>query len=253
METVKRLVVFDLDGTLAASKQAIDDEMGRLLVELLVVRKIAVISGGDWPQFERQLLGHLPISRRLGDLLLMPTSGTKFYRFDGSWAQVYAENFSADERARIMAALKSAIAEAGLADETVWGEPIEDRGSQITYSALGQRAPLEAKAKWDADVAKRTRLKAILERRLPDVAVRIGGSTSIDITRPGIDKAYGIRKLAEATGLGFDEMLFIGDALYPGGNDAPVRDFGVATIAVRDIGETKLVIETLLRVFGQPN
>ena len=250
METVKRLVVFDLDGTLAASKQAIDDEMGRLLVELLAIRQVAVISGGDWPQFERQLLGHLPISSRLGDLLLMPTSGTKFYRFDGSWTQVYAEIFSAEERARILAALKAAVAEAGLADETVWGEPIEDRGSQLTYSGLGQQAPLEAKTRWDADVGKRTRLKAILERRLPDVAVRIGGSTSIDITRPGIDKAYGIRKLAEATGLGFDEMLFIGDALYPGGNDAPVRDFGVATIAVRNIGETKLVIETLLRVFG---
>ena len=253
METVKRLVVFDLDGTLAASKQAIDDEMGRLLVELLAIRQVAVISGGDWPQFERQLLGHLPISSRLGDLLLMPTSGTKFYRFDGSWTQVYAEIFSAEERARILAALKAAVAEAGLADETVWGEPIEDRGSQLTYSGLGQQAPLEAKTRWDADVGKRTRLKAILERRLPDVAVRIGGSTSIDITRPAIDKAYGIRKLAEATGFGIDEMLFIGDALYPGGNDAPVRDFGVATIAVRDIGETKLVIETLLRVFGQPH
>ena len=248
METVKRLVVFDLDGTLAASKQAIDDEMGRLLVELLVIRQIAVISGGDWPQFEGQLLGHLAISSRLGNLLLMPTSGTKFYRFDGSWTQVYAEIFSVDERARIMAALKAAVAEAGLADETVWGELIEDRGSQITYSGLGQQAPLEAKTMWDADVGKRTRLKAILERRLPDVAVRIGGSTSIDITRPGIDKAYGIRKLAEATGFGIDEMLFIGDALYPGGNDAPVRDFGVATIAVRDTGETKLVIETIIKL-----
>ena len=92
----------------------------------------------------------------------------------------------------------------------------------------------------------------MLERRLPDVAVRVGGSTSIDITRPGIDKAYGIRKLVESTGFAIDEMLFIGDALYPGGNDAPVRDSGVATIAVGDIGDTKLVIQTLLSAFGRP-
>ena len=82
------------------------------------------------------------------------------------------------------------------------------------------------------------------------MAVRIGGSTSIDITKPGIDKSFGMRKLVDFTGFKIEEMLFIGDALYPGGNDAPVRDAGVATIAVRDIGETRLVIETLLRVFG---
>lgn len=175
-----------------------------LLAELLEVRLVAVISGGDWPQFERQLLGHLPASTRLDNLLLMPTSGTKFYRFDGSWKQAYAELFGAGERRRIFSALEEAVAEAGLADDRSWGERIEDRGSQITYSGLGQQAPLEEKAKWDPDLQKRTRLKAMLERRLPDVAVCIGGSTSIDITRPGIDKAYGIRKLAEAPGFAID-------------------------------------------------
>ena len=250
METVKRLVVFDLDGTLAESKQAIDDEMARLLAQLLEVRPVAVISGGDWSQFERQLLGHLPVPARLENLLLMPTSGTKFYRFDGGWKQIYVELFAPSERQRIFSAFDQAIVEAGLADEPSWGDRIEDRGSQITYSGLGQHAPLVEKLRWDSDLRKRTRLKSILELLLPGVAVRIGGSTSIDITRLGIDKAYGIRKLVEETGFGIDEMLFIGDALYPGGNDAPVRDFGVATIAVLNTGETKLVIVTVLSMFG---
>ena len=250
MVIAKRLVIFDLDGTLASSKQAIDDEMALLLFELLTIRKVAVISGGDWPQFEHQLLGRLPASSQLDSLLLMPTSGTKFYRFDSVWKLVYADIFTLDERKEIVAALETVVAEAGLADEIIWGERIEDRGSQITYSGLGQQAPLEEKAKWDPDVQKRTKLKAMLERRLPDFAVRLGGSTSIDVTRRGIDKAYGIRKLVQSTGFDIDEMLFVGDALYPGGNDAPVRDFGVATIAVRDIGETKLVIQTILRLLG---
>lgn len=226
--------------------------MSALLAELLDVRLVAVISGGDWPQFERQLLAPLSATARLDNLLLMPTSGTKFYRFQDSWTQVYADLFSADERQTILDAMKEAIAEAGLADDRLWGDRIEDRGSQITFSGLGQQAPVAEKANWDPDRHKRTRLKAILERRLADVAVRIGGSTSIDITRPGIDKSFGVRKLIELTGLNIEDMLFVGDALYPGGNDAPVRDAGVATIAVRDIGETKLVIETLLRVFGVP-
>ena len=245
---MKKLIVFDLDGTLATSKQAIDDDMRRLFVELLDIRSVAVISGGDWPQFERQLLGQLPPSDIFTKLFLLPTSGTKFYRFDRGWTQIYADTFTADERRRVEDALARAASDSGLADDGVWGDQIEDRGSQITFSGLGQQAPPDAKTAWDPDIQKRNRLKALLDRALPDFAVRIGGSTSIDVTRPGIDKAYGIRKLAKLSGFGMPEMLFVGDALYPGGNDAPVRDAGVATIAVNDISETKLVIETIIKL-----
>jgi phosphomannomutase len=248
---MKKLIIFDLDGTLATSKQSVDTDMANLFVALLELRSVAVISGGDWPQFERQLLDQLPARGNYHKLFLLPTSGTKFYRFDGVWSQIYADNFSCNERERVMDALTSAAAEAGFADETIWGEQIEDRGSQVTFSGLGQEAGPDVKASWDPDVQKRNRLKALLDVRLPDFAIRIGGSTSVDITKPGIDKAYGIQKLKKISGFGLPEMLFIGDALYPGGNDAPVRDAGVTTIAVRDIADTKLVIETIIKFAGQ--
>jgi phosphomannomutase len=246
---VKKIIAFDLDGTLAQSKQAIDNDMAKLLRELLELFPVCVISGGDWPQFERQLLGQLPDEARLADLYLMPTSGTKFYRFtDRAWREVYADTFNAHERKRILTALNEAIAEAGFAEDRVWGDRIEDRGTQITFSGLGQKAPPDAKAKWDPDLAKRSRLKGLLDKTLTDVSIRIGGSTSVDITRPGIDKAYGMRKLAELSGFTLQEMLYMGDAMYAGGNDAPVRDAGVASLAVRDIADTKLAIETILKV-----
>lgn len=245
---MNKLIVFDLDGTLAESKQAIDQEIGRLFVELLNNHSVAVISGGDWPQFERQLLGALPPCNRYANLFLLPTSGTKFYRFDRGWSQLYADVFSPEERQTIIAALVRAEREAALSEETSWGEQIEDRGSQITFSGLGQDAAPEVKAGWDPDVQKRRRLKALLDQSLPGFAVRIGGSTSIDITKPGIDKAYGINKLSAISGFALSDMLFVGDALYPGGNDVPVRDAGVATIAIRHVGETKLVIETIIKL-----
>ena len=245
---MKRLFVFDLDGTLATSRQAIDDDMGRLFVELLGIRSVAVISGGDWPQFERQLLGRLPSNIIFTKLFLLPTSGTKFYRFNRVWTPIYADIFTDVERQRVKDALGRAASHSGLADDGVWGDQIEDRGSQITFSGLGQQAPPDAKAAWDPDIQKRNRLKGLLDRSLPDFEVRIGGLTSIDITRPGIDKAYGIRKLATVSGFGLPEMLFVGDALYPGGNDAPVRDAGVETIAVNNVSETKLVIETIIKL-----
>jgi HAD superfamily hydrolase (TIGR01484 family) len=251
---VKKLVVFDLDGTLAESKSSLDAEMSGLLHDLLTVVKVAVISGGDWPQFEKQLLSNLPHDERLANLSLLPTCGTKFYRYDSAdWKKVYSEDFTADQREKILSSLKKAIGVAGFKIEKLWGEQIEDRGSQITFSALGQQAPLEEKEKWDSDFAKRKKIQAILDTLIPEFSVRIGGSTSVDITKPGIDKAYGIRKLRDLLGISLEEMIFVGDALYVGGNDYPAEQAGVVSIPVRDPNETKRVTQAIIACLADRN
>ena len=78
----------------------------------------------------------------------------------------------------------------------------------------------------------------------------MGGATSIDVTKHGIDKAYGIRKLRDVLDIAIEEMIFIGDALFPGGNDYPAKEAGVVSIRVRDPNETKLVIETIIACLG---
>jgi len=243
---MKKLIVFDLDGTLAESKSSLDAEMSRLLDDLLGILKVAIISGGDWPQFEKQVLSHLHQEGCLANLSILPTCGTKFYQYKGSWKKLYSEDFSPDEKAKIIGSLKKAAAEAGFKVETIWGEVIEDRGSQITFSALGQEAPLEEKKKWDADFTKRKKIKAILDPLIPGFSVRLGGATSIDVTKPGIDKAYGIGKLTDVLGISLKEMIFIGDALFAGGNDYPAEQDGVISIPVREPHETKRVIETII-------
>jgi phosphomannomutase len=243
---MKRLVAYDLDGTLAESKLPIDPETAALLARLTKVAVVAVISGGDWPQFMRQLVCNLPDDTNLDRLFLLPASGTKLYRYQGSWEQVYSELFTNDERARILGALESTVSKQGLSASRSWGEKIEDRGSQITFSGLGQQAPLDAKKAWDTDFAKRKKLQAALIPLLPDFAVRVGGSTSVDITRKGIDKAYGMAKLATVSNIPAAEMIFIGDALYPGGNDYSVHEAGIDTVGVRDVVETRRVSEAIV-------
>jgi phosphomannomutase len=243
---MKELIVFDLDGTLAESKSSIDAEMSRLLHDLLGIVKIAIISGGDWPQFEKQVLSHLPHDNGLVNLSILPTCGTKLYQYKVDWKKLYSEDFSADEKAKIISSLKKAVAQAGFKVETVWGEVIEDRGSQITFSALGQQAPLDEKKKWDPDFSKRKKIKAILDPLIPGFSVRMGGATSIDVTKPGIDKAYGIGKLRDVLGISLKEMIFVGDALFPGGNDYPAEQAGVVSIPVHGPHETKRVIETII-------
>lgn len=243
---MKQLIVFDLDGTLAESKSSVDPEMVTILNSLLRVAKVAIISGGDWPQFEKQILSKEFAPEGLGNLSLLPTCGTKFYAFKSEWLPIYSEDLSATEKKNIISSLRIASELLGLVPAKTWGEIIEDRGSQITYSALGQDAPLEQKKAWDPDFSKRKKMQAILSKSLPDFSVRLGGTTSIDVTRIGIDKAYGVAKLTEILGIGKDEMIFIGDAIFPGGNDYPVKEAGVDSIEVRDSTESKRVIEAII-------
>jgi len=243
---VKKLIVFDLDGTLAVSKSSLDVEMSTLLSALLGLAQVAVISGGDWPQFVKQVLSMLSDDERLNNLSLLPASGTKFYSYSSGWKKLYSEDYSAEQKEKIVSSLKNAIAESDLKVGQVWGEQVEDRGSQITFSALGQQAPIDEKQAWDPDFVKRKKIKAILDPMIPEFSVRMGGTTSIDITKSGVDKAYGIKKLQDILDISIKEMVFIGDALFPGGNDYAAKETGVVTIKVRDFNETKRVIEAIV-------
>lgn len=237
--TPYRLIAFDLDDTLAPSKTALDPSMAQLLVDLLAVGQVCVISGGQVGQFQQQLIERLPIADdRLAGLHLMPTCGTQYYRYDGEWQQVYAEVLTEQQKAEAIAALQSEAQRLGLWESQTWGPIVEDRGSQITFSALGQAAPVDAKKAWDPTGEKKNALSAAVQQHLPELEVRSGGSTSVDITRRGIDKAYGMRKLAELTGIGLDDMLFVGDRLDPAGNDYPVKALGVDCRAVEGWQDT---------------
>jgi phosphomannomutase len=243
---MKSLVVFDLDGTLADSKSALDDEMAKLLGGLLGVVKVAIISGGAWPQFEKQVLPKLANDDLLTKLSLLPTCGTKFYQYNGGWNLLYSEDFTPEQSKKIIDSLGKALDSSGFRPAKHWGDIIEDRGGQITMSALGQDAPLSEKKTWDPDFAKRKKIKSILDPLLPDFSVQLGGTTSIDVTRPGIDKAYGISKLRETLGIPVRDMIFVGDAIFPGGNDYPAKQAGAESVQVRDPHETKRVIESIV-------
>lgn len=245
----KELIIFDLDGTLALSKHPIDQEMSILLNKLLNHYKVAVISGGAFPQFKKQLINMLPEDTIFENLFVLPTSGTSFYVFEGEWKIKYEEKLSPEDKLKITRALNQAEEEIGF-DEHSDGEKIEDRGTQITYSALGQKATLNRKIVWDPDQQKRKNMVSIMEKIIPDFSIRIGGATSIDITKEGIDKSFGIQKIIDYTNTKKEEVLFVGDALFPGGNDYPAFEMGLDCRAVKNVSDSKIIILELLREKG---
>ncbi len=255
----RKVIAFDLDGTLAPSKSPLPDRMGELIEQLLEKYHVCVISGGKFEQFNKQLLNNLKAgSESLERLHLMPTCGTRYLRFDAAkkeWETVYAEDFTQAEKDKIFKALDEVTKELGYAEKKVYGEIIEDRGSQVTWSALGQdivdhlgAEGVKMKEEWDADNAKKNEIRDAASRLLPEFEVRVGGVTSIDVTKPGIDKAYGMKKIMEMLEIGKEEIFFIGDRVMEGGNDYPVKIMGIDTLQISDWKETALAVESIIQV-----
>ncbi len=249
---IKKLIAFDLDDTLAITKSPISDRMGEILVKLLKKYDVCVISGGAFEQFKIQVVDRLEAtSRELTRLHLMPTCGTKYYRYDElseNWEKQYENSLTDDQKQRTVRALEEGAKELGLWEANPYGDIIEDRGSQVTYSALGQKAPAELKYKWDPTGEKKLKIRDHIAPQLMDLEVRAGGTTSIDVTMIGVDKAYGMQKLIEELDISKDDILFIGDKLMEGGNDYPVKAMGIDTIAVERWEDTALVLEVILAV-----
>lgn len=253
----KKLIAFDLDGTLAPSKSHFDSRMVALFDRLLAKYEVCVISGAKIELFHQQFLSQITTEpASLARLHLMPTSGTRYYRFKkGEWKMEYAEDFTDKQKRQIIKALQEGLDESGYAVDKTYGETIEDRDSQITLSILGQdivaelgAEGVEIKEAWDPDGTKKMEIRDIVAAKIPEFSVRAAGATSIDITRPGVDKAYGMEKLMQATGFSKDDILFMGDKILPGGNDYPVEQMGIDCISVRSWEDTAYAIEGILSV-----
>lgn len=254
---MKKLIAFDLDGTLAPSKSHFDDRMVELFNRLLENYHVCVISGAKYDLFQRQFLTQITTNPELlNKLHLLPTTGTRYYRYvDGEWQLQYAEDFTPADKKRIIDALKSGWEEAGEKIEKTYGPTIEDRDSQITLSPLGQEVVamlgdegLKIKEKWDPDMKKRMKVAKVVHDKLSDFSVKVAGLTSIDVTIPGVDKAYGMNKLIDATGFSKEEILFMGDKIVPGGNDYAVQQMGIDCISVEKWQDTAFAIEGIVRV-----
>src|SRR3989339_2114798 len=226
----KQLFVFDLDGTLAESKTPMDTEMAELLVELLKKRRIAVIGGGKVELFETQLLANFENAKSyFGNLFLFPTTGTRFLRYEDGWKTIYAHELSEQERKEIKEAFEKAFKYIGYKHpEKLFGEVIEDRGTQVTFSALGQQASLELKTAYKGSSQdRRQEIVDVLVKYIPQYEIRIPGKSSIDVTMKGIDKGYGVEQMEKYLNVPVEKMVFVGDALYEGGNDEPVKRTGI--------------------------
>jgi HAD superfamily hydrolase (TIGR01484 family) len=242
----KQVIIFSLNGTLTNNGQSIDSETSRLLTELLASKKVAITSGCGIARFEVQLLKGFGVNPdRFSNLFLLPVSGTKLLTWKGVWTETYSEHLSPQQKEEVMTALNLVLRKIGWTQPAIsYGSIVQDRGSQITFSGLGENAPTELKVNWDPIRELRGRIVTELQMKIPNYDIRIGGLTSIDITKRGVNKGYGIRKLEELLKLQAEAMIFVGDAIFSGGNDFPIKATGIDCIPVKSATETKELLKS---------
>lgn len=250
---MKKILAFDSDDTIVVSKMPATERMASLLAAAMQQYDVCIISGTGfestiYPNTVKKIeqIPGVDLTR----LHIMPTCGTRYYRYEADrWTLQYQEDLTDEQKSRIFAAIEVSAKELGMWVDNPAGEIIEDRLSQITYSALGQQATPEDKYAWaEANKDKRKLLNDAVKALIPEFEIRTAGTTSLDVTKPGVDKAYGMRKLLEATGATKEDVLFFGDKLEEGGNDFPVKDMGIDCIAVERWEDTAYALEGIIAV-----
>lgn len=242
------LIAFDVDGTLTKSKVAMDKEMSELLCRLLGQKKVIIASGSSFEQFKKQFINNLSCDQgRLQNLYLMPTDGASIYEYKEGWQPLYRNDLTPSEKKKVFDAFEKALKEVGFErPEKVYGVLIEDRGSEVAFSALGSEAPLSLKEVWDKDHSKRERIVKALKPEIPDFFIQIGGTTTIEVTKKGIDKAYGLQRIMDYLKISPQYTAYVGDALFPGGNDESVLRLDIKHIPVKGPEETAELIKSWL-------
>ncbi len=252
----KKLIVFDLDGTLAKSKSTMDKEMVGLFTELLQAKKVAVIGGGKRALFQHQMLSQLKIKKELLEkLFLFPTTATAFYRYNKGWKNVYLHQLTKEERTLIKKTFDRVFKEIGYKHpKKTYGKLVEDRGTQVTFSVFGQdvvkalgKKGIAMKDKWrDENQATKLQIAKLMQKYLPKLEVRAAGHTSVDVTKKGIDKAYGLHQIEKYLKVKIKDMFFVGDAIFPGGNDYAITKTAIDYYPVDGPEQTKEAIRAVL-------
>lgn len=253
-EVSKVLLAFDIDHTLSDSKQPITKEMGELLARTLEKFQVCIMSGRSYEQFLTQVISNLPNPsvEQLQRLHLFPAQSTQYYCFTDRWEPVYSHGLSSEQISRIFDVVEAAARELGLwreEDRETSDKVLENRVSQVTFAGVDTEAPIEVKQAWDPDCAKREAIIARCKELAPEeFEYKLGGSTSIDITAPGMDKSYGMKHLMNRSGIPKEQILYFGDMTQEGGNDYPIVELGIDTITVDNYRDTMFALRGILGI-----
>lgn len=240
-------LIFDMDDTLAESFTPPSESILNKLVALSRSVPVAIMSGAAFERMERDILKRMPKEPTDVQLYVFSDSAAQCHRWQKDhWSEAYTFPLSPEERTHIKTVLKDAITQSGIYADAPDTSRILDRATSVAFTALPESVAQDEKKAWDPSGEKRHKIVSLVREQLPEYEVLIGGKTTVDVTRLGITKAYGVEWLAKELNLATNTMLFIGDGFYAGGNDAAVIPTGIQTKEIKSPKETEDIIDGFL-------
>ncbi len=235
---------FDLDNTLTPSKSLIEPAHVPILKKLCERADVTVVSGHGEQDIRKHLRPELESMYHV-----LGQNGNRAVTKDGN--VLWNHSLTKKQKEATLALIADIRRELNykVKDEN---DIVEDRDSQIAFSLIGHHEDKAKKDAFDPDFAKRRAVLENLEqsgtlKKLNDagVEVRIGGTTNLDFFQFGKNKGYNVGVFIEKMGWKKDDCLYIGDALFPGGNDDTVVGV-IPTYPVEDHRATYAYLEKVL-------
>lgn len=235
---------FDLDNTLTRSRSHIAPEHAPILQKLAAVADVIVVTGGRNSQIIKQLDPEMQ-----GRYYVLAQNGNEAIKKDGT--ELWMRRPSDEQKAAVVNLITQMKIHLNLSvkDEN---DLIEDRGCSIAYSTIGHNEDVGTKEAYDPDHSKRLaliehfRIEVDSLRQEHGIEVRTGGTTCLDFFHAGKNKGYNVAQFLDTMGWKKEESLYIGDALFPGGNDETV--VGVTpTQSVTDYHATYNLLSDVLK------
>ncbi|MBQ3207766.1 MAG: HAD hydrolase family protein [Bacteroidales bacterium] len=233
---MKRLICFDLDGTLSQHKTPITQEVRTMLDRLSEKYKIMMVGAGNAPRIWNQM-GQYPIDI-LGNYG-MQEAVVK----DGQLCIVREDTVVPDKE---MFLEKCAYLREKYGYTQYYGDSVEFHpAGMVTFCLLGTPAPIDEKIAFDPTREKRRVLYPEVLELFPDHSVYIGGSSSFDFTPKQYNKYDAIMKYAAENGYSKEEILYVGDDFEDGGGDSHIRIYGMDYICIDDYRKTPEILAYL--------
>ncbi len=236
----KKVLVFDLDGTLTEHRTWISDENTEML-DALKNRgyRILVCGAGAARRVFAQMRKY-PVD-------IIAKYGLQYakYRDDIGGIELIRDLVLSCDKVSVEERILMFREKFGFSEFVGDSVEFHETGS-VTVPLLGTKADIHDKLVFDPDRSKRREIYGELANLFPEYSVFIAGSSSFDMVPMPYNKYYALDVFCKEEGYSHEELVYFGDEYGTGGNDEVVFSSDIDFVRVDRSSDLPSLVEGYL-------